>query len=652
MDREFLEHYNRELKVLGEQAQEFAAEYPGIAERLGGLVGARADPTAAGLLEGAAFLAARVQLKLKHEFSEFTSNLLDQIVPHYLAPTPSALLAQVVPPYGDPALRDGRRIARGSYLDAVYVEREHRIACRYQTAADITLWPFEVTAADYLNSGTALQALGLPVGPDVVAGLRVQLSVRSARQREDEASEAQSWLQPEGWLSASRASTLTVHLLGSMADAVMIYEQIFGNAASIFFRYLDAAGTPVIVPAPPDTVRPVGFGDDEALLPNDRRIFRGYDLLRDYFLFPRKFLGFELCGLARILPKLEARSVDLIFACRRRSPRLQVAVSPELFALYAAPAVNLFEKTTDRVPMRTTQHEFHVVPDRSRPTDFEVHRILDVHGHAPGRPDKVTLQPLYSAPKIKAGKTQLHYTVRRIPRMRSAAERRRGGGADYLGTETFLSVSLPDAGDEAVMRELSVRALCSNRHLAEHMPVGESGADFTFLDDTSLAIRCIDGPTRPRDSIVGEARRAGEGNPVRPLNWRLVNLLAVNQLGLVERGAGKDAAALRETLTLFADPSDSASESQIRGLRSLDSRPVVRRIRQRHGVGVARGIEITLSVDEKAFEGSGAFLLGALLDRFFAEYAAVNHFTQTVLRSTERGEIMRWPPRAGLRNAL
>jgi type VI secretion system protein ImpG len=42
-------------------------------------------------------------------------------------------------------------------------------------------------------------------------------------------------------------------------------------------------------------------------------------------------------------------------------------------------------------------------------------------------------------------------------------------------------------------------------------------------------------------------------------------------------------------------------------------------------------------------------LLGAVLDRFFAEYVAINHFTQTVIRTPERGEIMRWPLRLGLR---
>src|SRR6188768_4076370 len=140
MDREFLELYDRELKLLREQAREFAEEYPGIADRLGGVTQDAADPMISGLLEGAAFLAARVQLKLKHEFPEFTSNLLEQLVPHYLAPTPSMMLVRVDPIFGDPALRDGHAVPRGSYVDATFRQIDRQIACRYRLSAGITIW--------------------------------------------------------------------------------------------------------------------------------------------------------------------------------------------------------------------------------------------------------------------------------------------------------------------------------------------------------------------------------------------------------------------------------------------------------------------------------------------------------------------------------
>ena len=58
-------------------------------------------------------------------------------------------------------------------------------------------------------------------------------------------------------------------------------------------------------------------------------------------------------------------------------------------------------------------------------------------------------------------------------------------------------------------------------------------------------------------------------------------------------------------LSLFADLSDRATERKIRGVRSIDSRPIVRRIRRSHGVGAARGTEITVLIDDKSYEGSG-----------------------------------------------
>ena len=61
---------------------------------------------------------------------------------------------------------------------------------------------------------------------------------------------------------------------------------------------------------------------------------------------------------------------------------------------------------------------------------------------------------------------------------------------------------------------------------------------------------------------------------------------------------------------------------------------------------------MTVTLDEAAFEGTGVFLLGALLDEFFAQYVSINSFTETVVRTLDRGEVMRWPVRGGRRLML
>ncbi len=654
MNREFLDLYNVELQLLNEQARQFAEEYPGIAERLGGLLDNRTDPLISGLLEGAAFLAARVQLKLKHEFPEFTENLLDQLVPHYLAPTPSMMLVKASPVFGDPALRDGRTIPCGSYVDATFRQLDRQIACRYRLCGDITIWPFELVGAEYHSSPAPMQALGVPVGGDVLAGLRITLTHRSTARSEDEPSEVDAQKKPELMIAGCRTSQLPLYFTGAEADAVALYEQLFAHCRGIYFRYLDEFGDPVVLKVPPECLQQVGFDPEDALFPSDHRVFEGFDLLREYFAFPRKFLGCRLVGIDGLLSRIQSRSVDIVFAFDELNARLPAAVTPQTLELYTAPAINLFEKSTDRIQLKPNQHEYHVVPDRSHYLDYEPHRVLEVYAHYSGGREKVPVRPLYAASlQDSASTSNTYFSVRRLPRRRTVEEKRTGVASDYTGTDMFISLSeLGGTADHEAIAELSVRALCSNRHLTEHLPIGTGGADFRLVDDFTLDLVCVAGPTTPREPIIRQLRSRSETAHTGTVTWRLVNMLSTNHLGLVDRGAGGNAEALRETLSIFAEMADSAIERRIRGIRHVDSRPIVRRIRQRSGVGVGRGVEITVTINEKAFEGTGIYLLGAVLDRFFAEYSGFNHFTQTVIRSVDRGEIMRWPPRMGMRRPL
>jgi hypothetical protein len=88
------------------------------------------------------------------------------------------------------------------------------------------------------------------------------------------------------------------------------------------------------------------------------------------------------------------------------------------------------------------------------------------------------------------------------------------------------------------------------------------------------------------------------------------------------------------------------------GITRGTSRAVTQRIAHGGPIAFGRGVEVALTFDESAFEGTGAFLLGAVLERFFAKYVSINSFTRTVVRTVDRGEIMRWPARSGQRQIL
>ncbi|KRA53080.1 type VI secretion system baseplate subunit TssF [Devosia sp. Root635] len=649
MNREFLEHYERELRILYEQARDFSAEYPGIAERLGGLTENAMDPGLAGLLEGAAFLAARVQLKLKSEFSEFTNALLEQLVPNYLAPLASSVLVQASPKFENPNLLKGVNFPAGSYIDAVYVERERRVSCRYQLGADLTLWPLQIERAEYYPTPAPLHALGMNTPPETLAGLRLTLLNRNSSPDRDVAGRP----HPGAPMANLAIDRLPIYFNTNAADGSALYEQLFAHCARITLRYETADGDVQFRPLPLDSLQQIGFGDSDALVPGDDRVFAGFDRLREYFAFPAKFRGFVLTNLRMALGRLPVSRVDIIFEMDQATPRLAPLVTASFFALYAVPATNLFELSCSRIPLSRNQHEYQIVPDRSRTLDFEAHRVLDVFAHYPNRKDKVPVLPLYSLPDggVRA-ENAVYYTVRRLPRLPTERERRFGSQSSYVGTETFISIVEP-AGldDNERIKEISVRALVSNRHLTEALPVGDSGADFRLSDDMAISLRCLAGPTPPRDSLVHRDRVERDASRPSPIAWRLINFLSFSHLGLVDRPDAR-AGGLREMLAVFADVSDTLTERQIRGIAGIESRPIVRHLRQANGFNAARGIEITVTLDEKAFEGAGIMILGAALDRFFAEYTSINSFTQTVIASSQRGAVMRWPPRSGLGSVL
>src|ERR1700730_5029932 len=97
MSDQLLPYYNRELNAIRRLAAEFAGAHPKIAGRLRLTADAVDDPHVARLLEGVAFLAARVHHRLDDEFPELTDALLGVLYPHYLAPFPSAAITQFVP---------------------------------------------------------------------------------------------------------------------------------------------------------------------------------------------------------------------------------------------------------------------------------------------------------------------------------------------------------------------------------------------------------------------------------------------------------------------------------------------------------------------------------------------------------------------------
>jgi type VI secretion system protein ImpG len=627
MDPRLLHYYNLELQHLREMGGEFAQQFPKIAARLGMSGLEVTDPYVERLLEGAGFLAARVQLKLDAEFPRFTQSLLEIVYPHFLAPTPSMLVAHIQPDKDDPSLAGGARtVPRGTTLHAI-APAEDSTACEFRTAHDVTLLPLEIGTAAYFSFAPDLPLASLPISQQIKGGLRIRLKTTAGLK-----------------LEQIKFDRLCFYLAGRDDVANKLLELVLGTAVGVLVR--PVGGRPQDINLlPASAIQPIGFTDQEALLPVSVRSFQGYRLLQEYFSFPHRYRFFEITGLSPSLRKIAAGEVEIVVLLGRGDVTLESMVDASNLQLFCTPAINLFEKPRiDRIHVNDSSYEFHVVADRTRPLDFEIYQVTDVVGHGAGDDTEQRFLPFYSATSSDAEHRQAAYfTTRREPRLVSQEQKRRGSRSSYIGSEVFLSlVDSTQAPYSADLRQLSLRALCTNRDLVLQMPIGLGQTDFSLnIAAPVTGVRVVSGPSRPYGAVAEGA-----------IAWRTVSHLSLNYLSLVNATGQQGATALRELLELYATTADISARREIEGIRSVNVRRAVRRLPGRGPIAFGRGLEITVEVDEMGFEGGSAFLMGAVLSRYFARYVSINSVTETVLRSQSRGEINRWAPTWGTRPTL
>ncbi|MCC2975688.1 type VI secretion system baseplate subunit TssF [Sphingomonas sp. PL-96] len=621
LDPRLLRFYNDELAYLREEARAFGEEHEAVAGRLGLKTPTDPDPYVERLLEGVAFLGARVQLKIADQYPEFTQHLLHAIQPHYLAPTPSMCVVGFEPKDGDPVLIKGHPVPRNTPLVAVAAE-QGGVPVEFRTGHDVTLWPLRITQAEYLPSRAAIAPFAAAADVRAEAGLRLRFEATAGVP-----------------LPQVLPKHLPIYLSGSEAVPAELYRQIIGDTQAVIARSAEAAAGPegwLRLPGPGQ----LGFADDEALLPAELRSFRGYRLLSEYFACPERFLFVDLQGLDRAFRASES-ACDVVLLFSRSAPALHNAIEPANFRLFATPAINLFEKQLGRVRVSRFEHEHHVVPDRARPLDFEVFRLLGVQAFAANTVEGRTVAPLYApGALLHEGKDALFYSTQLRPRRLSTREQRLRRRGEYTGTESWISLTAP--GDPSRLDgidELAVRALVTNRELPELLTF-RGNQHFTVSGVPARAVTVLRAPTRPKPPMgLGDAA------------WRVIGHLTPNYTTLAPED-GSDPSVLRDHLALYGRQDDAASRRQVDGVLAIQSERIARRVPGMSRMAIARGHRIRVALDDAAFDKGRMFLFSAVLERFLAEFASINSFTETHFRSANEGELRRWPLRIGRRPTI
>ena len=440
MNPELLKYYSQELQHLREVGGEFAQEFPKIAARLG-LEGFEcADPYGtSGCSKGFSFLAARVQVRLDAEFPRFTQHLAELVYPHYLAPTPSMAVVQIQPDLSNPNLAPRTvRVAARQCAAQRASDKAGTTRCEYRTAHELKLSPLEIVEARMFTHGGALAGADIALPAGVKAGLRLRLRATGGLRMDQ--------------IDLDR---LVLYLRGTDAMPTRLYERLLGSVAGI--SVLPAARPATWhVPLPATALQPVGFSEDEALLPISKQSFSGYRLLQEYFAFPQRFLFIGIDGLQRGFKRCAAAEIEIIVWLKRVDTVLEQTVDASNFALHCTPAINLFARRTDRIPLSDEQFEYHVIADRTRPMDFEIYGIEEVTGYRAGAAGEQRFELFLPARAILARR------IRRVRISRSAAKSACARRASASMGRAPATSAARRSSRSSIRRTRPITAICGN----------------------------------------------------------------------------------------------------------------------------------------------------------------------------------------------
>ena len=611
MSDDLLPYYNRELNALRQLAAEFADLNPKIAGRLRLSKDAVDDPHVARLLEGVAFLGARVQHRLDDEFPELTDALLSVLYPHYLAPMPSVAITCFA---ADAALPGPAHLPAGIAIETEPVRGE---PCRFRTAYPLTLWPIEVEAVRL--SGMPIAAPPNATATHATACLRITLRCAD----------------PKMTFAQLGVDRLRFFLRGDQGARLL--ELILAHSISVALADGPADPSPVILP--PGVLQAVGFAPEEALLPWPARSFSGFRLLSEYFAARDKFMFVDVLRLDAKTLVAAGNRMDIFVYLDRLIPDLERAVDANSLALGCTPIVNLFPHRCEPIPLDSTTTEYRIVPDARRPAGLEIWSVERVRESQPSggfRP----WEPFHRLTRAGAADNEADHSSG--PAGFYGTARRLAGGRGR-GTEVYLLPHdpgfQPDRENDAV---LSVDALCCNRDLPAGLPFG-GGRPMLRLVEGAAVVTGITCLTAPGATMRMPLRERGF--------WRLISHLSIGHLSVVGGEAGAE--AMREVLRLYDGRDSAESRAAIRALLEVSSRPGTARVPGARAGGFCRGLDVTLTFDSQIWATGGLYVLASVLERFLALHATVNSFVRT--KATLRGRPgveASWPARAGARVLL
>ncbi len=583
----FLALYNEELRYLREDGQQFAAAHPQVARHLGMMADGVLDPFVERLLEGTAFLSARVQSRLNHEQPEFALQMLGRVAPYWYTPLPSIATIAMTPDLTSPQWHTNVTLPRASKV-RLHDPSLHNRHATFTTGRSLNIQPLVIEQAECASAPP------------------VHLPQRAAMYLQQGQAHVSLRLSTQGVASLAELDFAPLHLTlaGDAVQANQLLTTLLSDTLRIVLWAENDDGQPVVLTLPAQALRQGGLREQDALLPCAIGELPGGRLLREYFAAPSRFFSLELDGVNPFLQKAcRAHTFEVIFVLHHRPLHLLGQVSEHDFRLFATPVINLSRRRCSPVLVSGEHTEYPVIVDRLNPRAWEIHHLLSVNGLLTEGGD-VAFSPLSGHAHFDETHHWAGYSLRR---RREFADKYDGGAGALPQDSLFISLSPGRQGmDIDRVKALSIEAMVCDRFL-----VPSQLQQPRFHLEQALPVRQIETlrhPSRP------------QGVPDIAQSWKLLQLLASNPLRYARPEVEDCSSLIRDWLSLFCLPQEASHYKRVTSLTHACIEHKFERSQEPGPIAWIRGVQATMDIRNSHHSDKGAFLFARVLHHALAQY--------------------------------
>ncbi|WP_444995425.1 type VI secretion system baseplate subunit TssF [Aliikangiella sp. IMCC44359] len=598
------DYFAAELDGLRTSVIEFAEENPSIAQELAlnkHSEGKSKDPHIEMLIQSFAWMTSRLRQNIESESAKLPSMLLQQLYPQLVSSIPSMAIAECHVDGFATDFDNGYRLNSWQHMEPIRMEGNPEetaklSTCKLSTCHDLILWPLKVASVksqpinDYIEIEKTFNKAQSMINLEIT-------------ETDEGAAKGINITNP-----------LRFYLNFEESERFKFYDYI---ARYFIGAVVYDEDEKIVTTLSKNDFKLCGFEDDERLFPASSFQDLGFSLLQDYFCFPEKFMFFELSNLKEVQLKT-GLNIKMVFS---ESIPKKIKLKNDSVKLNCVPVINLFEKTSEPIPLHHKSYRYRLHPSR---VFYNCHEIIKVHKlfTVNKKGENKELLPYFSLDNRGLDNKGYRWLVQQETSHKKS----------LAGTESWLSLYDQDYVRSCPLGEtLYAETLCCNRTACELFPRLQAFSIVGSSPVTELSL--LTRPTRHKSSKMNSEHL-----------WKLLSHFSIYYVSLTDKVLAKD--ILMRFLSLYASQDNPVSQRQIESIEKLEVEDDVQADLREGWRGYYHGTKFTLTLIERKFEGSSAVLFGHVIYQFLALFCHINSFVRLELKLGSRS-IYQWQPMSG-----